>query len=521
MQLHFKRQWATILLSMFFICLHYGVQAQTLADFENNARAVGGKDRLIRLLEVTEMALREQAYDKAYDLANETADYADKINEPLLRARALHLSGRALMNKSQRKGLFGKERPAQYFRKSIEIMQRNGAPGDPLVLTNLEELRKLAEKNNRTAEITQLDQEISQLKERYKGSTRGGLRKEVAMLNQTLAKEKLSGDSSKIMAAKRLEESQSLQALLAEKEALLSQMNEGQMKVEYMLLQQRQVLDSLLYRSQVDALMLSNQNLALSQAEASRNLSYVIAAILFLLLGVIAYSLFKTRQNSRVLSEKNRIIETERERSEKLLLNVLPSDVAEELKQKGGTSARFYEDVSVLFADFVNFTKIAERITPQQLVSDLDTCFRAFDDIMGKYGLEKIKTIGDAYLSAGGLQSPSPQTVQMVNAAREMQTWLTNWNKERAQQNLPEYHARIGIHQGPLVAGVVGARKFAFDIWGDTVNIAARIEQAGEPDKINLSGRAYEALAGQVACTYRGKLPAKNKGEIDMFFVED
>lgn len=521
MQLHLNRQWTLILLPLLFICFHHGAQAQTLTDLENAARAVGGKDRVIRLLEVTETALQQNEYDKAYDLANETAGYADKINEPLLRARALNLSGQALVNKSQRKGLFGKERPAQHFRKSIEIMQRNGAPGDPLVLANLEELRKLAEKGNRASEIAELDQEISQLKERYKGNGRSGLRKEVAMLNQTLAKEKMSGDSSKMMAAKRLEESQSLQTLLAEKEAMLNQMNEGQMKVEYMLLQQRQVLDSLLYRSQVDALMLSNQNLALNQAEASRNLSYTIAAILLLLLGVIAYSLLKTRQNSRLLSEKNRIIETERERSEKLLLNVLPSDVAEELKQKGGTSARFYEDVSVLFADFVNFTKIAERITPQQLVSDLDTCFRAFDNIMGKYGLEKIKTIGDAYLSAGGLQSPYPQTVQMVNAARDMQAWLNAWNKDRSQQNLPEYHARIGIHQGPVVAGVVGARKFAFDIWGDTVNIAARIEQASEPGKINLSGRAYEALAGQVACTYRGKLPAKNKGEIDMFFVNE
>jgi class 3 adenylate cyclase len=203
-------------------------------------------------------------------------------------------------------------------------------------------------------------------------------------------------------------------------------------------------------------------------------------------------------------------------------LNILPSLVAEELKKKGHTNARLLEDVSVLFADFVGFSKIAEMMGPQQLVSELDTCFRAFDQIIANYNLEKIKTIGDAYMCAGGMSNDGgAQLRDMVLAARDMQKWLHTWNTERMKTGLPRFDARIGIHRGPVVAGVVGSKKFAFDIWGDTVNIAARIEQAGEGGKINISGEAYELIRDAFPCTYRGKIAAKNKGEIDMYFVDN
>ena len=155
-------------------------------------------------------------------------------------------------------------------------------------------------------------------------------------------------------------------------------------------------------------------------------------------------------------------------------------------------------------------------------MSELDTAFRAFDSIIAKYNLEKIKTIGDAYMCAGGLPNGGgSQLRDMVNAAREMQQWLTEWNEQKHAEGLPRFEARIGIHRGPVVAGVVGSKKFAFDIWGDTVNIAARVEQAGEGGKINISGNVYEIVKNYVPCKYRGKIAAKNKGEIDMYFVEN
>ena len=497
---------------------------QTLNDLEIAAHAAIGKERVEQLVAVADAAMAAGDYEKAFSLAEEASSFAKKINQPYLRAKALNREGKALMNLSKRKGLFGKERPGSRFTQSNEILKKINMFSDPLLLDNLLQMRDFAQKNGRIDEVAQIDTEILRIKGGETGAqpeTRQELRQELNALITEISRNRLAKDTTQAFAARLMEQSQQLQQQLEEKEAAINQMTEGQMKVELMLLQQRQMLDSLLYRSRVDSLMLSNQNLALSEAKASRNFSLAIAAVLLLLTGGVLFSLLRARQNARIMAEKNTIIETERQRSDKLLLNILPESVANELKANGSTSARFFDDVAVLFADFVNFTQIAERITPQQLVSDLDTCFREFDRIMEIHSLEKIKTIGDAYLCAGGLSGKQGnQIFQMVNAARDMQRWLTEWNIGRVKKGLPEYHARIGIHSGAVVAGVVGARKFAFDIWGDTVNIAARIEQAGEAGRINLSGSAYHALNNQVACNFRGKIPVKNKGEIDMFFVD-
>ncbi len=297
-------------------------------------------------------------------------------------------------------------------------------------------------------------------------------------------------------------------------------MTDSQMKSAMLLMQQRTLLDSMSYRSNLDSLSLLNSDLALSEARSQRRFYWGAIVALLLLAAGSLYFFVRARQNGRIMQEKNTIIREEQQRSESLLLNILPALVAEELKQQGRTHARLYEDVSVLFADFVGFSRIAEVLSPQQLVTELDTCFKSFDQIISKYNLEKIKTIGDAYMCAGGLPNGGgAQLRDIVNAARDMQSWLHVWNITRDQQGLPRFDARIGIHSGPVVAGVVGSRKFAFDIWGDTVNIAARVEQAGEGGKINISGTAYQVIKSQFNCEYRGKIAAKNKGEIDMYYV--
>ncbi|MCE7926637.1 MAG: adenylate/guanylate cyclase domain-containing protein [Haliscomenobacteraceae bacterium CHB4] len=315
-----------------------------------------------------------------------------------------------------------------------------------------------------------------------------------------------------------------MQAQLAAREAQIDQMTEEQMKTSMLLMQQRYMLDSVVFRNSLDSLAVENVNLALREAESNRK--FYVAAILGLLLlaGGSMFSFIRARQHNKVMEEKNKTIRQEQERSENLLLNILPALVADELKKNGQTKAQYFDDVSVLFADFVGFSKIAEQLQPQQLVTELDTAFKAFDEIIAKYGLEKIKTIGDAYMCAGGLAPGARESSQirdMVSAARDMQNWLTAWNAEREAQGLPRFDARIGIHRGPVVAGVVGSRKFAFDIWGDTVNIAARVEQASEGGKINISGEAYEIVKTFSPCQYRGKISVKNKGEIDMYFVEN
>lgn len=218
------------------------------------------------------------------------------------------------------------------------------------------------------------------------------------------------------------------------------------------------------------------------------------------------------------VEERTKEIVAEKQKSDDLLRNILPEEIAEELKQTGTSAARHFDHVTVIFTDFVNFTKAGERLTPQQLVNELDTCFKAFDAIMTKYQIEKIKTIGDAYLAVCGLPMAVEQHAEnTIRAAIDIMDYM----RQRKQQ-LPEttFDIRIGIHSGPVVAGIVGVKKFAYDIWGDTVNTAARMESAGESDKINISAATYELVKDKFACIYRGEIAAKNKGDMDMYFVE-
>ena len=225
-------------------------------------------------------------------------------------------------------------------------------------------------------------------------------------------------------------------------------------------------------------------------------------------------------RTAEVVEEKAEV-ERQKEKSDELLLNILPSEVAEELKEKGYTTAKSFEEVTVLFSDIKGFTNVAEKMTAQQLVQEINTYFSAFDNIILKYGLEKIKTIGDAYIAAGGLPEKNSATAQnVVEAAIAMQREVEKLKQERITSNKPYFELRIGIHTGPVVAGVVGIKKFQYDIWGDTVNLAARMEQSGIPGKINISQHTYEIVKDLFTCIHRGKIEAKNKGEIDMYFVE-
>ena len=219
--------------------------------------------------------------------------------------------------------------------------------------------------------------------------------------------------------------------------------------------------------------------------------------------------------------KSNLIISKEKDRSERLLLNILPYEVAEELKVKGSSDAKDYEKVTVLFTDFKGFTQISEKMAPSQLVGEINYCFSAFDNIIDKYGIEKIKTIGDSYMCAGGIpieNNTHPEDV--VNAALEIRDFM---NKQFSEKNLKgeiPFEIRIGIHTGPVVAGIVGVKKFAYDIWGDTVNTASRMESSGEPGKVNISGATYEHIKEKFNCIYRGKVEAKHKGMVDMYYVE-
>jgi len=225
----------------------------------------------------------------------------------------------------------------------------------------------------------------------------------------------------------------------------------------------------------------------------------------------------------RYMRRSRAAITKEKERSDELLLNILPAEVAEELKAKGEAEAVHIDQVTVLFTDFKGFTAMSEVLSPRDLVRDLNECFSAFDHITGKYGIEKIKTIGDAYMAAGGLPTPNTtHATDMIHAAFEMRDFIAEGKARKVAAGLPYFEIRIGIHTGPVVAGIVGVKKFQYDIWGDTVNIASRMESSGEVGRVNISESTYTFLKEipGLRFTQRGKVHAKGKGELEMYFVE-
>lgn len=234
---------------------------------------------------------------------------------------------------------------------------------------------------------------------------------------------------------------------------------------------------------------------------------------------IIAFILYR---NMRRKIKVNRILDRQKAEIEKLLLNILPKKVADELQATGEATPRQYESVSVLFTDFVGFSEIAKGLTPSVLVAELNEFFVAFDKIAERFSLEKIKTIGDAYMCAGGIpveNNTHPKDV--VRAGLEMQKFMNHNNEIRKKMGKDPWFLRVGIHTGPIVAGVVGEKKYAYDIWGSTVNISSRMESNGEPGKINVSSDTYELIKDDFTCQYRGKVYAKNIGDIEMYFVED
>jgi class 3 adenylate cyclase len=252
-------------------------------------------------------------------------------------------------------------------------------------------------------------------------------------------------------------------------------------------------------------------------------LSYVLAAVGVILLIIKARerSLKETqRELEEKVQERTADLAREKELTERLLLNILPKETADELQKRGKATARHYNQVTVLFTDFKGFTRFAESTRPEDLVQELDRCFIAFDDIIEKYSLEKIKTIGDAYMCAGGVPIRNTNNaVVIVLAALEIRDFMLRLQQEKQQRNERFWEIRLGINTGPLTAGVVGKKKFAYDIWGDTVNTASRMESCSEPGKVNISASTYELVKDYFDCTYRGKFDAKGKGEVDMYFV--
>jgi len=222
----------------------------------------------------------------------------------------------------------------------------------------------------------------------------------------------------------------------------------------------------------------------------------------------------------QIINTRTEDLIIEKEKSENLLANVLPKNTASEIMETGKATKMKYNFVTVLFSDIQGFTKLTEEMNPEVLIDELDKFFFYFDSVVEKLGIEKIKTIGDAYMCAGGIPEKNrTNPVEVILAALEMQGYMTRLKETSALDGMRLWDIRIGIHTGTVVAGVIGHKKISYDIWGDTVNTASRMESSGEAGKINISGTTYEFVRDFFICEHRGKMPVKYKGEIDMYFV--
>jgi class 3 adenylate cyclase len=248
-------------------------------------------------------------------------------------------------------------------------------------------------------------------------------------------------------------------------------------------------------------------------------LTTAFVAILFIFL--LDNTRYRSWLKSKKIAQQREELKSDKEKIDKLLLNILPPPVALELKEQGYVQPVFYDAVTIVFTDFVGFTKITEKLTPDQLVRELDEAFSNFDRLMDKYGLEKLKTIGDAYMFAGGVPVVNnTHEIDAVLGALEIQSFVDKINKEKKKEGRPVFEIRIGINTGPLMAGVVGKKKFVYDVWGDSVNLASRMESSGEKGQVNISESTYVRIRDFFETEHRGQVMAKNKGVVDMYFIK-
>jgi tetratricopeptide (TPR) repeat protein len=294
-----------------------------------------------------------------------------------------------------------------------------------------------------------------------------------------------------------------------------SQTEETAKKLQRMEFSKQVLADSLLQVEKELKVEMAHQT-EVRKKDKNKNLALGAGAFFLLLAGGF-YSRWRYVKKSKA------VIEKEKDRSENLLLNILPSEIAEELKAKGSADARDFDMVSILFTDFKGFTQASEKLSAKALIEEVNVCFKAFDHICETYKIEKIKTIGDAYMAAGGLPVPFEGSIKnTVLAALEMQAFISNRITEKNELNEMSFKMRLGIHTGPVVAGIVGVKKFQYDIWGDTVSTASRMESSGDIGKVNISESTYALLKDDPEFTFesRGKIDSKGKGKIEMYFVE-
>lgn len=436
------------------------------------------------------MYRRKGEYTKALTYLERSLKLSQKLGSKVSIARTLGNIGNI------HNDLTNYEKALEYYRRSLELK---------------EEISEKVGMANTLTNIGLLYQKMAKVQEGIKACEKAYvLSQETAALNEEKSAceclykgYKILGDGSKA-----LEYHEKLWIVDDSLSADETSRNLQQMEFKKTLLR-----DSI-RRTEEDRLIQQAHQTEIDDKNRIRNLA-VAAGGFFIILALAIYARLRFTRNAKEAIEKEKDI------SDSLLLNILPAEVAEELKTKGRADAKGFDTVSIIFTDFKEFTKTSEQLSAQDLVSEISTCFEAFDHIMTKHGIEKIKTIGDAYMAASGLPIPNDTAVKgAVLAALEMQAFITQRKQEKDGLGEVAFEMRVGIHTGPVVAGIVGVKKFQYDVWGDTVNTAARMESHGKVGRVNISNTTYELLKHEeFTFEERQELEVKGKGKMKMWFV--
>ncbi|MCB0564532.1 MAG: hypothetical protein KDD01_09185 [Phaeodactylibacter sp.] len=519
-------------------------QAQSIEELEKQLREAGSsKDKLSLNYQLGEAYLRSSS-EKSIEYGKQAFNFARDLSNEGMMARSAFLVGKAYVRDRN-------DRNAKtWFDTALAAAKKAG--DSDLIIKSVESRSKIEKDDRDYREAYQIVEEafkyfsqngtsISDLEEKYERQ-RAALLQEKKRLEQEISnltneREDLVTDKSRlqqrqqelvrdkaIVEEKITEKEERLATISVAKERADSVARTKELEVKS-LTRERLEQEAVLKAKEAElatASLEAEQSRRIAEQAAARQNQLLILATFGTLLALLLLVLFLIARRSRSrLKDKNKIIEMERQRSDELLLNILPKPIAEELKEFGKAKARKYDQVTVLFSDFKNFTSISEKLSPEELVEELDKCFKAFDFILTQYDdIEKIKTIGDAYMCASGLIGRKGMPYNIIRAALEMQQFLEEQKQEKMRIGKPYFEARIGLHTGSVVAGVVGVNKFAYDIWGDTVNIASRMEANGEEGRVNISNTTYGLVKYQFDCEYRGKVQAKNKGLVDMYYVQ-
>jgi adenylate cyclase len=523
-------------------CLAGTLTAQSVAELERKLNASQSKSEKMNLCYQIAEKLLSSSPSRSADYSHRASLLASELGEKRRESESIYLSA---------DGLWRARKTAEATNRFNYAWNtaRNYGHRD-LAIASAEKLQEIARKQNDQREELKWARElVNYLKDNTGRNAVGGdasrriesqlttlesenrsLRNQIAQLT---GQTQVLTETFKANEAQLKEEQTKIQSEIQKKDQAITEYAMKQIRSDSSLRVKSRMVASLTADQMADSMMLAQaereiqaqktrlaeQELVAKQSENARNLMALATGF-----GLVLAGLFYTRYRSKrrtadELAEKNNLITAEQQKSDGLLLNILPPAIAQELKTRNKVAARKYEQATVMFIDFTGFTHVAERLSPEQLVEELDYCFSNFDRIISKYRIEKIKTVGDAYICASGLSDMNASPSDMIKAGLEIQDFLLHLKAERQTHALPYFEARCGIHTGPVVAGVVGAKKFAYDIWGDTVNTAARMEESCDPGRVNVSGDSYSFARYEFEWLNRGKIAAKNKGMMDMYYV--